>query len=258
MQGLSHPAQLAYMLVFRRHMDKKTMISGNRPQITWQMIRAVVEYHPPRGSRAKAVVLKKSSQVRWIIDELVNAGLLERVGTMVYRCLKATAHHSAQMSNNTSTTQQQHSDNTEKPNGINVVTDDPENGLQKSLFVQQHISEDQDTETTKKKNKQKKKAETMTVSEVNAWSDENLPAYVDREAWDAFMLTRRQNKAQQTPFALKNIIRKIERWYGQYDINELLTKAHLNGWKDLYEPKAQSRPVQPSQKTYHSAGAGEW
>ena len=73
-----------------------------------------------------------------------------------------------------------------------------------------------------------------------------VPDWMPQAEWDAFVAMRRA-KGKRAPFtvqAAKGVIAKLDRFRaaGQ-DVAAVLEESVINGWSDVYEPKAKGKPA---------------
>lgn len=70
-----------------------------------------------------------------------------------------------------------------------------------------------------------------------------IPDWIPIEAWQGYLEMREAKKKKPTERALKLIIDKLDEWRKKgHDPTEILNKATVNGWTDVYEPKTQGAP----------------
>ena len=63
-----------------------------------------------------------------------------------------------------------------------------------------------------------------------------------KETWDEFLDHRIKIKAPNSDYALKLLVKKLERLQADgYDPNEALDEALLKGWKSVYPPKSRKQ-----------------
>lgn len=90
-------------------------------------------------------------------------------------------------------------------------------------------------ESKVKKSKVKKSINTPPISPQGG-----LPDWIPQEAWFGFLEMREQKKKKPTARAKKIILDKLDQWRQRgHDPTEILNTATVNGWTDIYEPKAQ-------------------
>ena len=120
--ALSHEAKLVYLLCIRPWMDYETGVAGHERTISYQQIREVLEYNPPRGS-TKPKKRYEKEQIRAVLAELERSGLVRWIKNedwgLYFECLLAPRGKRPEiMSNPRATLEQPHSDNpTENPMG---------------------------------------------------------------------------------------------------------------------------------------------
>jgi hypothetical protein len=73
-----------------------------------------------------------------------------------------------------------------------------------------------------------------------------VPDWIPAEPWSEFVAMRRA-KGQRTPFtvgAAKGVITKLKTFRGAgHDLADVLRQSTVNGWADVYEPKAKPAGV---------------
>lgn len=70
-----------------------------------------------------------------------------------------------------------------------------------------------------------------------------LPAYIDRELWDAFWEMRKKmgTRAPVTDFAKKLILKELMKFHGEgYDANNSLEQAIMKGWRGVFQGELRS------------------
>ncbi len=82
-----------------------------------------------------------------------------------------------------------------------------------------------------------------------------LPAYLDRELWDAYLEVRKKLKAVNSERAIKSLLKQLDAFDAQgFDCNRIIDTSIRNSWKDVYAPKdvaprhattVPARPVKP-------------
>lgn len=74
-----------------------------------------------------------------------------------------------------------------------------------------------------------------------------LPAYIDAEAWAAFLEVRARLRAPNTDYAQKLLLYQIQRLKDAgNDPGEVLRRSIIGGWKDLYAlPKQEASGALP-------------
>jgi hypothetical protein len=116
---LSHEAKLVYLLGIRPYMDYETGLVGFKRVVSYQSIREVLEYAPPKGSTKKAQRYEKEA-IRAIFKELERAGLILWVKNedrgLFFECLKALRGKRTEIMNNPWTTPEQPQANNPKNN----------------------------------------------------------------------------------------------------------------------------------------------
>lgn len=66
----------------------------------------------------------------------------------------------------------------------------------------------------------------------------DLPVWLPKEKWEAFVQMRKQLKKPMTDYAIKLMVDKFVRLReAGHNVGELLDKTITNGWLDVYEPK---------------------
>ena len=66
----------------------------------------------------------------------------------------------------------------------------------------------------------------------------NIPEWIPRETWDAFIEVRKAKKCPNTERALKMIVTKLDKFKSQgISLKEVMELSIVNGWKDVYEPR---------------------
>ena len=69
----------------------------------------------------------------------------------------------------------------------------------------------------------------------------DLPVWLPKEKWEAFVQMRKQLKKPMTDYAIKLMVDKLVRLRDAgHNVAELLDKSITNGWLDVYEPKGGS------------------
>jgi len=69
----------------------------------------------------------------------------------------------------------------------------------------------------------------------------DLPVWLPKEKWEAFVQMRKQLKKPMTEYAIKLMVDKLVRLReAGHNVAELLDKSITNGWLDVYEPKGGS------------------
>ncbi len=67
-----------------------------------------------------------------------------------------------------------------------------------------------------------------------------IPDWIPVEPWQGFLEMREAKKKKPTSRALQLIIDKLAQWRERgHDPAEILNKATVNGWTDVYEPKTE-------------------
>jgi len=67
---------------------------------------------------------------------------------------------------------------------------------------------------------------------------------LDEELWLDFIQHRKDIKRPLSAVAEKRMLAKILRFMEQgQDVNAMLEKSILNGWQDIYPPKAENKPL---------------
>jgi len=70
----------------------------------------------------------------------------------------------------------------------------------------------------------------------------DLPDWLDREAWGAFLEMRRRKRAPVTARAMMLLLGKLDRWRLKgHDPTAILDTSTASAWTDLYEPKEEHR-----------------
>jgi len=80
---------------------------------------------------------------------------------------------------------------------------------------------------------------------------DDLPDWIDRDAWEAFVEVRLDKKkaarAPFTPRARQRMLKRLEEMrqagHSPQAINAQIDQSARNGWSDIYEPKARPQPV---------------
>lgn len=66
----------------------------------------------------------------------------------------------------------------------------------------------------------------------------NIPEWIPKETWDAFLEVRKAKKCPNTERALKMLIKKLDKFRAkEIDPKEAMELSIVNGWKDVYEPR---------------------
>lgn len=94
---------------------------------------------------------------------------------------------------------------------------------------------------------------------------DDLPEWIDRDAWEAFVEVRLDKKkaarAPFTPRARQRMLKRLEEMrqagHTPAAINAQIDESARNGWSDIYAPRAQPAPVngQPNRWTAEKAAA---
>lgn len=65
-----------------------------------------------------------------------------------------------------------------------------------------------------------------------------LPSYIDKEAWDGFVLMRKEMEKKKIPFTLRAatmILKTLQELKDNgHDPNASLDQSTLNGWRDVF------------------------
>lgn len=70
----------------------------------------------------------------------------------------------------------------------------------------------------------------------------SLPDTIDRELFEDFVSSRRENKKPMTPIAIKRLVRKLERLQAEgHCPNKLLEKSIIPGWQDVYPDESTKK-----------------
>ena len=65
-----------------------------------------------------------------------------------------------------------------------------------------------------------------------------LPAYIDREAWDALIEARKAKRVPTTDYAAKLLLYEVQRIKDAgHDPNAAIKQSILKGYTDVYAPK---------------------
>lgn len=83
-----------------------------------------------------------------------------------------------------------------------------------------------------------------------------VPDWIPAEPWQEFVAMRRA-KGQRTPFtvgAARGVIAQLEKFRSAgHDLAEVLRTSTVNGWADVYEPKAKPGAVSANDWTRSAA-----
>lgn len=89
------------------------------------------------------------------------------------------------------------------------------------------------------KGRERKEIKTDTGA-IDRAVDFVLPDWVHPDAWQGFLEMREAKKKKPTSRALQLIVDKLAQWRERgHDPTEILNKATVNGWTDVYEPKTE-------------------
>lgn len=99
---LSHAAKLAYMLGIRPYMDYETGLVGYSRRVSYQSLRELLEFAPPRGSRRPEQTYSRD-KLQTILEELERAGLIRWIKNdargLFFECLAAHRDIPSEMRN---------------------------------------------------------------------------------------------------------------------------------------------------------------
>ena len=71
----------------------------------------------------------------------------------------------------------------------------------------------------------------------------DLPVWLPKETWDAFVEMRKSMKKPLTDYAIKLMFVKLSKLRDAgHNVGQLIDKSITNGWLDVYEPKGGSTP----------------
>lgn len=92
--------------------------------------------------------------------------------------------------------------------------------------------------TTEMPQRKLKEIKLKEIKRNKGVSVEELPEWIDRETWDAFLLMRKKAKAAPTDKAQELLIKDLEKFRAAGDDpNEVLNQSIKNGWKGLFPLK---------------------
>ena len=70
----------------------------------------------------------------------------------------------------------------------------------------------------------------------------SLPDTIDRELFEDFVSSRRENKKPMTPTAVRRLERKLERLHKEgHCPNKLLERSIIQGWQDVYPDESTKK-----------------
>jgi phage replication O-like protein O len=83
--------------------------------------------------------------------------------------------------------------------------------------------------------------DTITKDIIQKTTTFILPDYIPEETWKAYLILRTKKKAANTDYALKLIIKELEKLKTKYGNNPLdvLNKSIKSGWVDMYQLKEE-------------------
>ena len=96
------------------------------------------------------------------------------------------------------------------------------------------------------------------MTKINTADHLPVPAWIDREVWDAFV-EMRAAKGRRAPFtatAKKMILNKLARIRAEgHDANECLRESVMQGWSGVFAPKGQAHKPEP-ERPWHATRSG--
>ncbi len=131
------------------------------------------------------------------------------------------------------------------------------------------LSTEQTTEQTTEQMPQSKVKESKVIStpvvpqgtlvEKTVKENFELPDWIKKETWSAFLEVRRRKRAPDTAYALKLIIRKLEKMRAAGDNpNEVLEQSIMPGWTGVFPLKGggngRTDTAQPRARQFPKAG----
>ena len=93
-------------------------------------------------------------------------------------------------------------------------------------------------EREEKREKEEEKKEASPSAQA-ARARIDLPAWLPAEPWRAFLEMRQTMKKPPTPHAVALLVKKLDGFRARgFNVAEILNSSTLNGWQDVFEPKA--------------------
>ncbi len=114
-----------------------------------------------------------------------------------------------------------------------------ENKYNSDSLKNKENNETQELDKTNKKDKTTKKEK----NNVSPDEPVEIPEWLDAELWEEFRNHRKAIKRPLTPYAEKLLIKKLDKWRAEYDINEIIETSIINGWQGLFLLKKNQQEI---------------